>query len=113
MHEMSLCESLIGVIEDQASVHDYKRVRTVFLEIGSLACVEPEALRFSFDLVTRGTLAEGAALEIIKVTPQAWCFACGRTVTVQQRFNPCPDCGGYRLRLTGGDSLQIKQLEVD
>lgn len=113
MHELALCESLIGVIRDQAEVHDYKKVRTVFLEVGTLACVEPEALRFSFDLVTRGTLAEGAALEIVRTEPEAWCFACGKGVAVQQRFDPCPDCGGYQLQLAGGDDLRIKELEVD
>ena len=113
MHEMALCESLIGVIEDQAGVHDYQKVKTVFLEVGALACVEPEALRFSFDLVTRGTLAEGAALEIIETKPEAWCFTCGHAVPVRQRFDPCPDCGSYQLQLSGGDELRIKELEVD
>ena len=113
MHEMSLCESLIGVIEDQATAHHYSRVRGVFLEIGTLACVEAEALRFCFDVVTRGTLAEGAALEIIETRPEAWCLACSRAVSVQQRFDPCPECGGYQLQISGGDELRIKELEVD
>lgn len=113
MHEMALCQGLMGVIEDQASVHDYSRVKAVVLEIGRLACVEPEALRFSFDVVARGTLAEGAALEIIETRPEAWCLACGHAVQVEERFDPCPDCGGYQLQLSGGDELRIKELEVD
>ncbi len=113
MHEMALCQSLIGVIEDQAAVHHYSRVKAVYLEVGTLACVEPEALLFSFDAVTRGTLAEGAELNIIETRPEAWCLACSRAVTIQQRFDPCPDCGGYQLQLSGGDDLRIKELEVD
>ena len=113
MHEMALCESLIGVIEEQAGVHDYKRVKTVFLEVGMFSCVEPEALRFSFDLVARGTLAEGAALEIIETRPEAWCLACSQTVQIEKRFDPCPDCGSYQLQFSGGDDLRIKELEVD
>ena len=113
MHEMALCESLIGVIEDQAEVHAYSRVKTVFLEIGPLACVEPEALRFTFDVVTRGTLAEGAALDITETRPEAWCPACRHSVSVDQPFDPCPDCGGHRLELSGGNELRIKELEVE
>ncbi len=113
MHEMALCNSLIGVIEDQAKVHAYSRVRTVYLEIGTWACVEPEALRFTFDLVARGTLAEGAALEITETRPEAWCPSCRHAVPMTQRFDPCPDCGGHDLQLSGGGDLRIKQLEVD
>ncbi len=101
------------MIQDQAAAHRYNRVRTVFLELGTLACVEPAALRFSFDAVTRGTLAEGAVLEIVETRPDAWCHACGHAVSVARRADPCPDCGGYGLRLSGGDELRLKRLEVD
>ena len=112
MHEMALCESLIGVIEDQAAVHQYTRVKTVFLEIGPLSCVAPEALRFSFDVAARGTLAEGAVLEIAETRPQFWCRACDHAVSPRRPFDPCPDCGGTDLQISGGEDLRIKQLEV-
>ena len=113
MHELALCENLIRIIEDQAEAQDYDRVRRVTLQVGALACVEPEALRFSFDLVARGTRAEGAALEILETRPEAWCPACERAVAVRQRFEACPDCGEERLRLRGGDELRVTELEVD
>jgi hydrogenase nickel incorporation protein HypA/HybF len=113
MHEMAICESLLGVLESEAARHNYNRVRMVRLEVGSLAGVEPEALLFSFDVVTRGSLAEGAALEIVETRPEAWCLNCSHAVAVQQRFDACPDCGGYQLQLSGGDELKIKELEVD
>ena len=49
MHEMSLCQGMVQIIEEQAKAHAYVRVKTVRLEIGPLAAVEPEALRFCFD----------------------------------------------------------------
>ncbi len=60
MHEMSLCQGVVRILEEQAAAHAYKRVKTVRLEVGPLATVEPEALRFCFDAATRGTLAENA-----------------------------------------------------
>lgn len=113
MHEMSLCQGIVRILEEQAAAHDYKRVRTVRLEIGPLATVEPEALKFCFDAATRGTLAENAKLEIITTAASAWCFSCGETVTISERNGVCPSCGGYRLQVTGGDELRIKELEVD
>lgn len=113
MHEMSICESVVQTLEEQAAVQDYSRVRVVRLEIGPFAGVEPESLRFCFDVVTRDTLAEGAALEIITTQPQAWCLDCEKNITIVERFDPCPECGGRQLQVSGGDELRIKELEVD
>ena len=113
MHEMSLCQGMVQIIEEQAKAHAYARVKTVRLEIGPLAAVEPEALRFCFDAATRGTLAENAKLEIVTMAASAWCFSCGETVTILERNGVCPNCGSYQVQVTGGDELRIKELEVD
>lgn len=113
MHEMSLCEGILKILEDNAKSQGFERVKTVWLEIGTLSCVEPEAMRFSFDAVTKGTLADHARLEIIKVQGEAWCMQCSKTVSVNQRFDACPDCGSFQLQVTGGEEMKIKELEVE
>ena len=113
MHEMSLCESIVGVLEAAAREQQFSRVRRVRLTVGALAGVELTALRFGFEVVSRDTLADGATLEILPRPGQAYCFQCGDTVSIQQRFDPCPGCGGHRLQVTGGDELKIKDLEVE
>ncbi len=113
MHEMSLCESVLQILQDNAQSQGFSRVKTVWLEIGGLSGAEPEAMRFSFDVVTRGTLADRAKLVIIAVPGEAWCMQCCKTVPVQQRFDACPDCGSYQLQVTGGAEMKIKELEVE
>ena len=113
MHEMSICEGIVQVLEQQAALQNYSRVTVVWLEIGPLAGVELEALRFGFDVVTRQTLAQGARLEIIETPGLAWCLICAKTVPVRQRFEACPECGGYQRQITGGEELRIKELEVE
>jgi len=113
MHEMALCEGVLQVLEEYARKQGYTRVRTVWLEIGDLAGVEVDAMRFGFDVVTRGTLAEGAQLEIVCRPGEAWCLQCAKTVPVKQRFDACPDCGSYQLQVTGGEEMRIKELEVE
>jgi hydrogenase nickel incorporation protein HypA/HybF len=112
MHELSICESLLGVIEEQAREQDFIRVTCVRLEIGPFSGVELEALRFGFNVVARGTLAEGARLDIIETEGTAWCFDCNEGVTVANRVDGCPRCGGFHLQVTGGKELRIKDLEV-
>jgi hydrogenase nickel incorporation protein HypA/HybF len=113
MHEMSLCEGVLQVLEDNAKSQDFKQVKTVWLEIGRLSGVEVDAMRFCFDAVMRDTLADHARLEIIEIPGQAWCMQCAKTVQVRQRFDQCPDCASYQLQVTGGDEMRIKELEVE
>ncbi|EAV40956.1 hydrogenase maturation nickel metallochaperone HypA [Roseibium aggregatum] len=113
MHEMSICESILGLLQEQAQAQNFSRVDRICLEIGPLSGVEVEALKFGFDVVMRGTLAEGARLDIIEPEGKAWCMPCGQTVTIEQRFDACPECGSHQLQVTGGDELRVKELEVN
>ncbi len=113
MHEMSLAEGMLQVIEDHARREGFSRVTQVRLEIGRLSGVEPESLRFCFDAVTRGSLAEGADLEILLAPGRAWCFACAQAVEIAEDIAACPRCGGVELQVQGGNEMRIKDLLVD
>ncbi|MCL2713059.1 MAG: hydrogenase maturation nickel metallochaperone HypA [Alphaproteobacteria bacterium] len=113
MHEMSLCESIMGIIEEEARNKAFHKVTMVCLEIGALSHVEPEALKFCFDVAIRGTLAAGARLEIVATPGVAWCMICAKSVTIGQRYDPCPCCGGHQLQVTSGEEMRIKELEVE
>ncbi len=63
MHEMSLCESILRILEKQAEKEGFQRVLKVKILIGEHAGASEESLAFCFPFVTKGTLAEGAALE--------------------------------------------------
>lgn len=112
MHEMSLCEGIRGVIEDQAKAHDLRQIKSVRIEIGRFAGVEKDALAFAFDVVMRGSVAEGAVLEMIDLPGRAMCFDCGADVEIEDRLSPCPKCGSGKLMPTGGDEMRIKDLEA-
>jgi hydrogenase nickel incorporation protein HypA/HybF len=113
MHEMALTESMIGIVEDEARRQRFSRVRAVVLEIGALGCVEPDSMRFCFDAVSRGTVAEGARLDIVLVAGEGWCLDCETTVTLGERFGACPTCGRHRVQMTAGDELRIREMEVE
>jgi hydrogenase nickel incorporation protein HypA/HybF len=112
MHEMSLAEGVLQLIEDSARQQEFSKVNAVWLEIGQLSGVEVEAMKFCFDAVTRGSVAQGARLEIIALPGTGWCMACAKTVAMAEVFGECPDCGGYQLQVTGGTEMRVKELEV-
>jgi hydrogenase nickel incorporation protein HypA/HybF len=112
MHEMALCESVLQIVESTARRHGAARVRSVRLEIGRLSHVEPDALRFAFDVVTRRSLADGASLDIVDVPGTAWCMQCATTVAIDRRGDGCPACGSYQLQVTGGEDMRVKDIEI-
>jgi hydrogenase nickel incorporation protein HypA/HybF len=112
MHEMSICHGILGVIEDQARAHCVSRVTRVRLELGRFASVEKDALHFAFDVVMRGSVAEGADLIMIDLPGRAFCHDCAHEVEIEHRLDPCPDCGGGKLLPKGGNEMRIKDMEV-
>lgn len=112
MHEMSLAEGVLQLIEDAARQQSFEKVVTVWLEIGQLSGVEVEAMKFCFDAVTRDSVAHGARLEIIALPGTGWCMACATSVPMSEVFGACPRCGGYQMQVTGGTEMRVKELEV-
>jgi hydrogenase nickel incorporation protein HypA/HybF len=112
MHEMSIAEGVLGIIEDTAKREGIRQVRAVRLEIGQLAAVEIPALRFCFESVVRGSVAEGARLEIDEAPGLAWCFGCCTSVPLASRTDACPRCGSHQLQVSSGTQMRVKDLEI-
>jgi hydrogenase nickel incorporation protein HypA/HybF len=108
VHELALMESVIDAVAER--VPDGKVVR-VRLEIGQLAGVEPEALRFCFEVCSAGSVLEGAALEILEVAARGWCRACRREIGSDGAVPLCP-CGSADVEWRLGHELRIKDVEV-
>lgn len=113
MHEMALAEEVLQIVQDAARREGCRRVRALWLEIGQLSSVEPEAMRFCFEAVARDSIAAGARLEIVAAAGAAWCDECAEPVELAALGEACPRCGGYRLRVTGGTQMRVRQMEAE
>lgn len=113
MHEMSLAEGVLQLVEDTARRESASRVKLVVLEIGRLSSVEPEAIKFCFEAVTHGSIAQGAALEIIAVPGAGWCMQCAETVPMTELYGACPKCGSHQVQPTGGTEMRVKEIEIE
>ena len=108
MHEMAITQEIVEILRARAGE---RRVRRVVIEIGKLSAVEPEAVRFCFDLCAEGTPAEGAALEILEPPGRARCRACGGEVELERPFGRCA-CGSTDLDWVSGEELKVREMEV-
>jgi hydrogenase nickel incorporation protein HypA/HybF len=110
MHELSIAEAVLGI----ASAHaDGRRIARVELRVGHLRQVVPDALTFAFELVARGTPAEGAELAIEVVPAEGRCRACTTVAPLDGLPLRCPACGGLDLDLLRGEELLVDFLELD
>jgi hydrogenase nickel incorporation protein HypA/HybF len=114
MHEVGIMESALTVVQRHAAERKAHRVDRIVLRIGALSGVEPDALRFAFDVVTRGTVAEGAALAIEDVPARVFCSACQREFTaVDHSFIfTCPDCNALCGEVRSGRELELSRIEM-
>lgn len=112
VHEISLLENILDALETQARQQGFKQVKQVVLEIGTLSCVEADALRFGFDAVMKDSLAEHAELVIIKVTGQGICPQCQQPVLLETRHDPCHHCGSFGVKVLQGQGMRLKKLIV-
>ncbi|MBX6365042.1 MAG: hydrogenase maturation nickel metallochaperone HypA [Gemmatimonadetes bacterium] len=110
MHELAVAQAVLDVALEAAAG---RRVTRVELRVGALRQVVPAALAFSFELVARGTPADGAVLAIEPVPVVGRCRACG--VESEQHGFPlrCAACGRLALEIVRGQELSVEWLELE
>jgi len=112
MHEVSLAGGILKVVEQTCERDPFERVTHLRLEVGALAGVELEALRFALESIAPDTLLAGAAIAIDTPAATAWCMPCCQSVAIQSRLDACPLCGGYQLQPTSGTELRVVDMQV-
>lgn len=113
MHELAVAQGIVDIVAEEARAQRFARAKRVRVRVGALAHVEPEALAFGFDVVSRGTPAEGAVLDVDRPPGEGWCLACDLRVTLARRGDGCPACGSFQVMVTGGEDLCVTELEVE
>ncbi|MFQ5451860.1 MAG: hydrogenase maturation nickel metallochaperone HypA [Nitrospinaceae bacterium] len=107
MHELGITKNIISIVGEHAQGGQIKRVR---LEIGKLSAILPDSLRFCFDVCSKGTVLEGADLEIIDMPGIFRCKECQKENEFDAFFGTCP-CGSKNLECISGEELKIKEME--
>lgn len=109
MHELGITRNIVAIASDAA--HG-RRVLHVTLEVGKLAGVMTDAIRFCFDVVTQGTTLEGATLEILEIEGRAKCRSCGAVFPTPTLFTAC-GCGSRTYERLSGEELMIKNIQLE
>ena len=113
MHELSMMTSLMEVAEKEAAKAHAKRVKRLVVRVGALSGVVPEFLESAFQYMHEGTVAEGAALELVPEPAKGHCPTCGHDYEMDQLVLECPACGEVGVEVEGGQELYLETMEVE
>ncbi len=115
MHELPVTEKILEVALKHAQGQDVNRIVRIHLRVGELSDLEPEWIQRYFDYLSKGTLAEGARLEIETSPIVLRCKACQRSFEIKKdglEGVRCPDCGESGCGLVSGREYYLKNMEV-
>ena len=113
MHEFSVMSQLVQGVLDEAKRHNASRVEEVVLDLGDFTMLGADQLKFAFEVLTKETIMEGAALTVNRIPGRIRC-GCGlekemtpdpdsphRVVPVLE----CPKCGGLAEVVEGRECV--------
>jgi hydrogenase nickel incorporation protein HypA/HybF len=112
MHELSVCQALLGQVAELAAHHRASAVGRITVEVGPLSGVEPELLLSAFEFARAGGCAADAVLTIKVIEITVSCLECGVESPAAVNRLICAACGAYRTRVVRGDELRLRAVEL-
>lgn len=112
MHEAGLAVRLLEAASQALRGQAHGTVRALRLQLGELAGVNADALRFAFECLAKGTEFAAATLEIEQVPLVGACDACGTEAPVRELRFRCHQCGAA-LRVVSGRELALVAVRTD
>ena len=112
MHELGLMESAIEAALESAEESGATRILQVNLRVGKMSGVDPDAMRFAFEVVSADTIAAGATLNIEEIPALCECATCGLNYAPESHDYSCPADREHRTRIVSGTELEIRSMEV-
>jgi hydrogenase nickel incorporation protein HypA/HybF len=104
MHELPVTQGILSVVLEAAQQNGARRIMAIDLVIGE----------FYFDILSQGTMAEGAVLRFRREPATVTCWDCEHQFTTSAPLvAACPNCGSVRLQVTGGREFYVESIEVD
>ena len=113
MHELAVCQALIGEVTAVARSKRALSVTDIYVSVGPLSGVEHPLMRNAFPIAAAGTLAHEAILHLEATPVRVSCDECGAETEVPANRLVCKECGHWRTRLVSGDELMLQRVVLD
>jgi hydrogenase nickel incorporation protein HypA/HybF len=112
MHEVGLMQTALEMAFAHARQAGANRIHRMWLRVGALSGVVPEALEMAFVAATPDTPADGAELIVEQVPVICRCEQCDFEFCPNDVFFVCSNCGALNSYIQQGRELELASLEV-
>ncbi len=113
MHEMSIVQNILEIIDETLSESDQKKLKEVVVDIGDLVAVVPDSIQFCFEALIQDSVYENAKLTINNIPVIIKCKICNNDSNINRYDFTCPKCNSPEIKLVSGEELNIRYLEVE
>jgi hydrogenase nickel incorporation protein HypA/HybF len=113
MHELSLAQNILDIVEQEMTRHGATRVSLIRLDVGEFTAVVPDSLAFCFEVITKDTPFEGVRLELNVVPLTGRCKGCGEEFKIQNFTFICPQCESKDIETIAGKELLVREIEAE
>jgi hydrogenase nickel incorporation protein HypA/HybF len=113
MHEIGLMQRMVEIALERAAIAGARHVQRVTVRVGAEAGIVPDVITLAFDVATRGTIAEGAELQIEDVPLVCFCRACDREFAPADALHECPSCHQSGAEVRRGHEFELASLEIE
>lgn len=113
MHETGIAQSILDIALKTAEENGAKKINNVAVRIGKMSAVDEASLRFAFDALKIGTIAENSEFEYMEVPLKGRCEECGSESELDGYFVLCPKCNSGRVQILSGNELEVAYIDVD
>ncbi len=113
MHELSVTESILEITLRHAQQARARRVTALHLVIGQLASIVDDSVQFYWDIIARGTLADGAVLYFRRIPAEMMCTVCSTRYVLPTDDMACPSCHSTQVKVVSGSEFYLDSIEVE
>lgn len=120
MHELSMAQGIIDAVLKTAEENNASEVTEVSIEIGRLAMINPEQLKFMLGVLIENTIVENAKIEIEEIPVEVECPECGfqgnAVLDDLDHYAPivtCPKCDNKRISILNGKDCIVKNIVIE
>jgi hydrogenase nickel incorporation protein HypA/HybF len=110
MHELAICQALIGQVTNVARKENAGAVSEIYVSVGPLSGVEGPLMQNAFPIAAAGTVADTATLYLDETPIRIRCEECGAESEVKMNHLVCSGCGDWRTTLISGDELLLQRV---
>jgi hydrogenase nickel incorporation protein HypA/HybF len=113
MHELPVTESILEIALRHAAEAGASQVTDLYLVVGDLSSIMDDSVQFYWDMISEGTIAEGAKLHFRRIATELECLDCGKRYKPGKGELACPSCASLRIRVLSGEEFFLESISVE